>query len=399
VCRAAVLILVSAIAFADARTDALYQASRQGDLVQVESLLAQGVSPQIAEVTGNTPLHAAALQGHREIAQSLLKAGAEVDARHKSDRATPLHYAVTGGHVEMMELLLDHGADASASYGDNLTALHLAAGRGFTRATLLLLGKNAPVNVRSDNGATPLEDAIRRGIWDVVRLLVDAGADTKTANPKTGQTPLHVAAGLNFPEIAGLLLDHEAQLTAPDRNGYTALEVALQYQRRETIDLLLDRGSSFDIDGALKNSVLRGQIQMLRLLIDRVKPDLASALMSDAAVKGHPEIVSFLLEHGAPVNGPNAEGAAPLHDAALGGSKGVAITLLKHGADLHARDRDNQATPLHVAASWGRREMVELLLAAGADPAARDKNGKTPLDLAISNQQIEIAALLRKNVR
>jgi ankyrin repeat protein len=146
----------------------------------------------------------------------------------------------------------------------------------------------------------------------------------------------------------------------------------------------------------LRAAVLRGQMPLLRLLGDRIAPELAGALLSDAAVKGRAEMAAFLLDNQADVNGRNADGATPLHDAALGGSREVAALLLKRGAQIDARNRDNEATPLHVAASWGRRAVVDLLLASGADPSARDKNGKTPLDLAVANQQNEIAEILRR---
>jgi ankyrin repeat protein len=394
--RAAVLLLSASYLIADSQTDALYHAARTGDLEKVEMLLAAGVSPRTPEPGGNTPLHAAALSGRLDIARRLIEAGAEVDARHTQDRATPLHYAITGDHAAMLEFLLARGADPSAVYGDLVSGLHLAAGRGHARIVEILIAKGAALNSRAGNGATPLEDAVRRGSEDVVRLLLDAGVDAGIVNSRSGQTALHVAAGINQRGIAAMLIDAGSALHVIDRNGATPLDVALQYQRRDLVNLLLDRGAKYDVAGALRSAVLRGQMQMLRLLADRITPGLAGALLSDAAVKGHGEIVTFLLENKADVNGRNADGATPLHDAALGGGREVAALLLKRGAQIDARDRDSEATPLHVAASWGRRAVVELLLVSGADPWATDKNGRTPLDLAIANQQNEIAEILRR---
>jgi ankyrin repeat protein len=141
---------------------------------------------------------------------------------------------------------------------------------------------------------------------------------------------------------------------------------------------------------------MRGQTDVVSLLLNRMGPLGATTLLHDAALKGHVEIVELLLAHKAEVNAPNQEGAAALHDAALAGKCAVAEVLLNHGAQIDARDRDQQATPLERAASWGRIDVVELLLARGANPLLKDKNGKTALDLAIANNQSEVVKVLMR---
>ena len=135
----------------------------------------------------------------------------------------------------------------------------------------------------------------------MVRLLRASGADARAANPRSGQTPLHVAAANGQRDAAVLLLDAGAVLETRDRNGATPLESAIQYQQRATLGLLLDRGASFDVPGALRSAVMRGQIQLLRLLVDRISPAEANGLLSDAALKGYGEIVAFLIDNRADV--------------------------------------------------------------------------------------------------
>jgi len=62
---------------------------------------------------GNSPLHFAALHGHVETSEALMRAGISRDARTKVDR-TPLHIASQHGHLVIVQLLIANGADVNA---------------------------------------------------------------------------------------------------------------------------------------------------------------------------------------------------------------------------------------------------------------------------------------------
>ena len=78
---------------------------------------------------GWTPLHEAAQRGSKGIAEVLLKAGADVNAKAK-DGWTPLHIAVSGKQREVAELLLANHADPNAKNNAGQTPLHLAVQSG-----------------------------------------------------------------------------------------------------------------------------------------------------------------------------------------------------------------------------------------------------------------------------
>lgn len=136
-----------------------------------------------------------------------------------------------------------------------------------------------------------------------------------------------------------------------------------------------------------------------------------------AAHVGNDEIAEYFLAHGAPLDictaamlgrnddvfalldaDPllvNAEGAHRLplmFYAALKGNIVLTAALLERGVPING---EGSMSPLHGAVAFSQAEMVKWLLANGADTGAKDFNGKTPLELAESNEHAEIADLLR----
>jgi len=395
-----------------ASSDYLNKAARAGNLKQVQALIADGAQVNARDSLGGTPLHDAAWAGEKDVAAYLIQMGADVNARHAEGGSTPLHYAVLTNHPDVVEVLLDHGADLKPLYKTSQTALHLAAARGYARCAMLLIAHGADVNARDETGATPLSEASWTGEAAMVRLLIEKGANASDVNPETGMTPLHAAASRGYREVAKALLDAGARADVRDKNGATPLYLALQFQRMDVVNLLV-RGDganppkpqiavnqpaqpAMDVKAALRDEVLRGQTNVVVMLLDLMPPLGSTTLLHDAALKGHLEIMELLLAHGADVNSLNAQGATALHDAALAGQRAAAEALLKHGANIDARDSESGATPLHQAASWGRRSVVELLLARHADPRIKDKNGHTALDLAVANGQAEVAEVLKR---
>jgi ankyrin repeat protein len=377
----------------------LHRAARSGDLKRVEALVAAGTPVNGRDTLGGTPLHDAAWAGEVEIVEYLIGAGADVNARHTERRSTPLDYAVLMNRFEVVEILLAHGALLDPVSKGN-AALHRAAGAGATRIAKLLIAQGVDENTRDESGSTPIQEAAARGETAMVEMLIDKGADAKSANPLNGLTPLHVAAVKGHTEVAQVLLTAGAKIDAADKDGATPLEDALHYRQVRMIVLLIEKGAKLEIPTALHEAVMRGQADVVGLLLDRMgasgSGELLASLLHDAALKGYVEVVELLIAHKADVNARNAEGATALHDAALAGKAGVAEALLNHGAEINARDGDSEATALHRAASWGRRDMIELLVARGADRTLKDKNGKTALDLAVANGQNDVLPVLMR---
>jgi ankyrin repeat protein len=129
----------------------------------------------------------------------------DVNAKDK-DGATPLHWAAKNGHKHVAQLLLASRADVNAKESRFAkTALHFAAEEGHRDVAKLLLASKADVNARNNINATPLHFAALKGNEDVAKLLLAAGADINAKESKYDQTPLQLAATGSHKGVAELL--------------------------------------------------------------------------------------------------------------------------------------------------------------------------------------------------
>ncbi len=131
--------------------------------------------------------------------RTLLARGADPNARDDQGR-TPIFSAVLGGSVALLGLLLETKADVNARDERGATALHVAAEEVVPEAATLLIGRGADLDAQDEEGNTPLGRAVfsARGRYEVVRLLLKAGAKDDIAN-RAGETPRQLADRLGEP--------------------------------------------------------------------------------------------------------------------------------------------------------------------------------------------------------
>ena len=128
---------------------------------------------------GHTALYKAAANGKADAVESLLEAGAEVDATDNAGQ-TVLMIAANTGQKEAVEHLLNDGARVDARSDAGITALHVAAN---TDVAGLLLDRDADVNARDNEGLTPLDWAQKKGNSEVAALLQERGGQAATPTP------------------------------------------------------------------------------------------------------------------------------------------------------------------------------------------------------------------------
>ena len=148
---------------------------------------------------GWTPLHRAM---EANVAQLLLNAGADPDARDSVDGSTPLRMLVDSNHGR------PHVAQPGSRQGRAVLLMDRQRRRKLAE-TLLKAG--ADINSRTEDGWTPLHGAVAAGHIDDVTFLLEKGADP-FAQGEFKTTPLQLAVSSGQTAIASLLRKHIAEL-------------------------------------------------------------------------------------------------------------------------------------------------------------------------------------------
>ena len=291
-------------------------AARVGDLASARLLVAAGADVNDQPPYGTSAAVVAAHSGHRAVAEFLLEQGADPNAADAG--YTALHAAILHKDAALVRALLDHGADPEARV-------------------------QAPTPVRRDAvdfylhpsyvGAAPFWLAARFNAPDIMRLLLDYGAD-----PLVVHYPTYWPGSLS-------VRDERVQVR---EGATTALMAAAGLGGRDPL-VSVDR-----LDRIAESAPVRST---------RREPDRAARELTIL------EAVAIAAEQGIDVNVANAAGNTALHGAARGGYDRVVEYLVAQGARVDAANRDGR-TPLALA-QRGRnasthQSTVDLLRRLGA---------------------------------
>lgn len=342
----------------------LHLACTMGSLGAVCFCVDQGVSLEIRDNEGRTPLMRAMFSGEEGFmcAQVLLEAGADPNVRNVEDW-TLLHCVVFQGSCSSRALsaLLERRAEANARDPHGFTPLHTAmiSARSDTAEMVrILLANGADVNVQSHTGWTPL--ALCRDEAIALELL-QAGARPDIPN-RRGETVLHfacqrwkAASDEVFQTVINLFY-HPTNVHLTDTEGRTPLHWVCQ-QGTETsiryVEPLILRGANPDARDDAGRTPLH-----YAALIPAISFGRATLLSSERRRDTETDpievdmqqtvtLIERLLALGADVSFPDVHGQSALHYASLTGSIEIVRCLLEHGAPVGQRDLLGR-TPLHL---------------------------------------------------
>ena len=193
------------------------------------------------------PLPAALYNRHFHVANLLYRHGAIVDVQ-SDDKRTPLYAASSHGQVDIIRWLLNRGADVDARTSDGDTPLSQAAFKMQLGAVQVLFDHHADINSQDTAGRTSLYSILaycgsKEKFADMVRLLLELGADPNICATFNQRTPLHDASSQGLLKAARLLLSHGAQVDEKDGWETTPFELAASKGHEELTKLLVEHGA------------------------------------------------------------------------------------------------------------------------------------------------------------
>jgi ankyrin repeat protein len=200
----------------------------------LDTLLRAGVDARAKGRYGRDAMSIAASKGLRDVLAVLQRHGVPIDAAD-SHGLTPLQQAWIGRHTGQVAWLLQQAAPVD---------FHSAVALGHSDAVRAQLDQRPALiaNELHELRAAPLGIALRQGQAEMVRLLLEFGADPNGPDPDSGSLR-NALRNLPDPSILHLLIEHGADLDAADGDGNTALNIAARDDRLNLAKLLLEAGA------------------------------------------------------------------------------------------------------------------------------------------------------------
>ena len=417
----------------------IFEAAQCGDTATVKGYLDLGVSVDVTDKDGWSPVHHAIAHRQVEVIRLLMDRGCfmnPVKNRKQATKSNDLHITTEGGSkyttyatkqlygdvfeaarcgdTATIQSYVISGGPVDLTDEDGRTLLHCAAGEGQMKVVELLIKRGCCIDQVDKNGCTPLDYATACGHVQTVQLLKQQSEEQYVINSvycSIGRIILHVAAGSGDIHLIELLVEKGLDVNILDNEGRTPLHAAATSGHLESVLTLLRLGgreSMTKIAGTcgtpLHQAVGKGHKEIVSLLlnegcpIDVVDSEGSSVLHAAAAV-GHIYLIEMLAEKGLDVNKGNDEVWTPLHAAAAYGQLESVLTLLRLGGrESMTKVAGTGGTPLHWAVKEGHKDIVSLLLNEGCPINVVDSGGRSVLHYAARYGQLHMIEMLAEQM-
>ena len=351
-------------------TNLLIAAAENKNVEIIKYLIDKGLDINARSRTGNTPLLEAASNPNLEVFYSLLRLGADVKAVDYNNNNALLFASAYNENYQIIPQLLQMGfsLDDKNNLGEN--ALIVATRNKnpeILRVLMLCCGGALNKNKEKDYfnsadiyGNTLLMHAIKNNNIEIIKYLIDKGADVNGKTLENNTVLMLAASNITDPNIIELLINSGADVNAVDNYGFDPINyAAIKNNNPDIIKLLINKGSN------VKKTYKDG-----------------FTLAHYAATNPNPEIMQLLIDCGVDFDiklGKELEFLKPLD-----------YDIINDSED------SKYFTPLAIASIYGTPEVCEVLIKAGSRLEVRDRYGNTPLLLATRNRNPEVFKLLLK---
>ncbi|EWG54158.1 hypothetical protein FVEG_12438 [Fusarium verticillioides 7600] len=398
----------------DAFGDVLHAAAAGGDLATVKLLIKHHVNVNHIRFMFHTPLGSAAEFGQVQIIKELLRAGADIHPKGMSHQSfgkqEPAIKAILGGHAPALKALIEHGLKPEEYAGD--VPLVVLATQQKSEAMVRLL---LQAGVKPKNHPLALVTAAHDGNWELITCLLDAGADPNAlashgfyVRDKLLCSPLYAACKSGHFEAVKLLLERgaDAQVDSGDFDGLP-LTIAARQGQFDIARLLL--GKNADPFRRSMGPVALSHVdqnKLKKLLFDRygtpttrgaepfeaiyhiaTNDEFLNAIQSscDAShgIRKSSQMVKMLSDTS---DDPQRVFLEGLEHTSKRQNVRLFEELLQHVTpDSHLLD---------LASRCGSVNAVKLMIEHGFSPSTTNGDGKTPLQVAIDYQNMDLVGFL-----
>lgn len=358
-------------------------------------LINSGADLEAEDKGGLTPLFHAVYQNDIIFVNFLIELGANIHHLCSETLVYPLNVAANLGHKAITEALLKQGADPSrVAPGMASLPIHsVAMSRNGKTAECaeqlkgiveLLISQGSEVDVPNKDGNTPVQLALREHNFTIVEVLIQQGA---AVNHNLDQgTTLHYIAKVANEELVNMCFEYGADYSIPDSSGKTPYHLAMFNHDLNVLNIFWKFGCPFDLPA---NGPTCGPLDVFTKLDGQKKLMLGIK-------ENNVNMMKSALSNGAEVRSCSMEIPYPLHFAVSNGFSSVVLLLLEKGTPSNIINNKGES-PLHIAASRGYSQICRYLLRYGACyNLPTNLAGKSPLDLALENNQYEIVYILRE---